>query len=211
MIPWDLALLQRINREWTSPLLDYLMPAVSAIDAWIPFLALVVIIAAVRGGSRTRLMLLCIALAVGLADGVVCKSLKSAVGRVRPHDAMAGVVVRDLAPGKPAVTRLFKPAVSKVSKAPEDGNKKGKSFPSSHTANMFALATVVSLFFRGWGIAAFLLASVVAYSRIYVGAHWPSDIPPSIGIGILLGWAVVRIARIILEKRAQRAVPASPA
>ena len=54
MISWDIDLLHRINRAWTSPLLDYLMPAVSAIDAWIPFFALVVIIAAIRGGNRAR-------------------------------------------------------------------------------------------------------------------------------------------------------------
>ena len=200
MISWDFDLLHRINREWTSPLLDYLMPALSAIDAWIPFLAIIVIIAAVRGGKRARLMLLCIAVAVGLADGVVCKSLKSAVGRVRPRDSMSGVMIRDLAPGKPAVARLFKTPVSKVSTTPEDKDARGKSFPSSHVANMFALATVVALFFRGWGMVAFLMAALVAYSRIYVGAHWPSDIPPSIGIGLLIGWAVVRIAHAIARK-----------
>ena len=202
MISWDSDLLHRINREWTSPFLDYLMPAVSAIDAWIPILAIIVIVAAVRGGKHARLMLLCIAVAVGLADGVVCKSLKSVVGRVRPHDAMSDVMIRDLAPGKPAVTRLFKKPVSKLSKDPEDEHKTGKSFPSSHTANMFALATVVSLFFRGWGMAAFALAALVAYSRVYVGAHWPSDIPPSMGIGILIGWATVRAVSAIASKYA---------
>lgn len=211
MTPWDRQLFHYINHEWTSPWLDYLMPAVSAIDAWIPFLAVIVIVAAVRGGARTRIMLACIAVAVGLCDGVVCKTLKSAVGRARPHDAMADVIIRDLAPGKPAVTRLFKPPVSKISKAPEDLGKRGKSFPSSHTANMFALATVVALFHRRWGIAAFVLASLVAWSRVYVGAHWPSDVPPSIGIGILLGWTVCRTARIFLEKRARRLAASSPA
>jgi undecaprenyl-diphosphatase len=198
MISWDFDLLHRINREWTS--LDYLMPALSAIDAWIPFLAIIVIIAAIRGGKNARLMLLCIAVAVGLADGVVCKSLKSAVGRVRPRDSMSGVMIRDLAPGKPALVRLFKTPVSKISTAPEDKDARGKSFPSSHVANMFALATVVSLFFRRWGIVAFAVAALVAYSRIYVGAHWPSDIPPSMGIGVCIGWAVVRSARAIARK-----------
>jgi undecaprenyl-diphosphatase len=200
MISWDFDLLHRINREWTSPFLDYLMPALSAIDAWIPFLAIIVIIAAFRGGKRARLMLLCIAVAVGLADGVVCKSLKSAVGRVRPRDSMSGVMIRDLAPGKPAVVRLFKTPVSKVSTTPEDKDARGKSFPSSHVANMFALATVVALFYRGWGILAFAVAALIAYSRIYVGAHWPSDIPPSIGIGMFIGWAVVRIVTAIARK-----------
>ena len=203
MISWDFDLLQRINREWTSPFLDYLMPALSAIDAWIPFLAIIVIIAAIRGGKRARLMLLCIAVAVGLADGVVCKSLKSAVGRVRPRDSMSGVMIRDLAPGKPAIVRLFKTPMSKVSTEPKDKDARGNSFPSSHVANMFALATVVALFFRGWGMVAFVVAALVAYSRIYVGAHWPSDIPPSAGIGMLVGWGTVRIAGAITKRWAK--------
>lgn len=203
MTAWDLDLLHRINGEWTAPWLDYLMPAVSAIEAWMPFLALIVIIAAIRGGKSVRLMLLCIALAVGIADGVVCKSLKSAIGRVRPRDAMAGVVIRDLAPAKPAVMRLFKAPVSKISEAPEDKDARGKSFPSSHVANMFALATVVAMFYRGWGLLAFLVALLVAWSRVYVGAHWPSDIPPSIGIGVLLGWGVVTVARRLAARRAK--------
>lgn len=205
MTDWDFDLLHRINRDWTSPFLDYLMPAVSAIDAWIPFLAVVIIIAAIRGGNRARLMLLCIAVAVGFADGVVCKSLKSAVGRVRPRDAMSNVIIRDLAPGKPAVVRLFKTPVSKISTTPEDKDATGKSFPSSHAANMFALATVIALFFRGWGVVAFVVAALIAYSRVYVGAHWPSDIPPSIGIGVLVGWATVRIASAIAQRYKKRA------
>jgi undecaprenyl-diphosphatase len=203
MISWDLDLLHRINSEWTSPLLDYLMPALSAIDAWIPLLAVIVIIAAIRGGKRARLMLLCLAIAVGIGDGVVCKSLKSAVGRVRPRDSMSGVVIRDLAPGKPAFMRLFKAPVSKVSNEPEDKDATGKSFPSSHTSNMFAVATVIALFFRGWGVVAFVVAAGVAYSRVYVGAHWPSDIPPSIGIGMLIGWATVRAVLAVARKYAR--------
>lgn len=204
MIAWDLDLLHRINSEWTAPWLDYLMPALSAIDAWTPLLAVIVIIAAVRGGKRARLMLLCIALAAGIGDGVICKSLKSAVGRVRPRDAMSGVVIRDLAAGKPAFTRLFKAPVSKVSETPEDEHTTGKSFPSSHTANMFAVATVIALFFRGWGIVALVIAAGVAYSRVYVGAHWPSDIPPSIGIGMLIGWATVRAVSLISRQLQSR-------
>ena len=207
MTAWDLDILHRVNGEWTAPWLDYLMPAVSAIEAWAPFLALIVIIAAVRGGRRVRLMLLCVAVAVGIADGVVCKSLKSAVGRVRPRDAMAGVIVRDLAPAKPALMRLFKAPVIKISEAPEDKDARGKSFPSSHVANMFALATVVAMFYRGWGLLAFFIAALVAWSRVYVGAHWPSDIPPSIGIGVLLGWVVVLAARKLMDRRSRASVP----
>ena len=195
MTSWDLTLLHRINREWTSPFLDWLMPAVSAIEAWLPFLIIIGVIVALRSGSRGRIMLLCAAVAVGVADGVVCKSLKSSIGRVRPRDAMSGVVIRDLADARPAVMRLFKAPEIKISKTPEDKNARGKSFPSSHVANLFALSTVIAMFHRGWGVFLFFIAALVAWSRIYVGAHWPSDVPPSMGIGILLGWLAVSAAR----------------
>lgn len=193
MMSWDLELLRRINQEWTHPLLDWLLPAVSAIEAWLPLLAALALAVLWRGGRRARGMLLCLAVTLAVGDGLVCKGLKEAVGRVRPRDALDGVIIRDLGKASPAFLRLFQPVVMKPSKARDE--TRGKSFPSSHTANLFAAATVVALFYRGWGAALFILAFLIAWSRVYVGAHWPSDIPPSAGLGVALGWAAVHLAR----------------
>ncbi|MBL9147040.1 MAG: phosphatase PAP2 family protein [Verrucomicrobiaceae bacterium] len=204
MNAWDLDLFWHINRDWTHPVLDWLMPTLSAIDVWLPFLVLLLTFIAWRGGRRERLMLLALALALGLSDGVVGNGLKKTFDRVRPRDQMSGVMMRDLAKVKPRVLALFKAPeikISKVKKVPETGN----SLPSNHTINLFAAATVIGLFFRRWALPMYLLAAAVAYSRVYVGAHWPSDIPPSAALGLSIGWLVVALLQKLFRQSASEA------
>lgn len=207
---WDLDLFWHINRDWTSPALDWLMPALSAIDAWVPLLGLLLVLLAWRGGRRVRLMLLCLAVALVMSDAVIGNGLKKVFHRVRPRDQMSGVVIRDLALASPRFLALARPATHKLSKVnviPSDGN----SLPSNHAMNLFAAATVVALFFRGWGIAVYGLAATVAYSRVYVGAHWPSDIPPSAALGVLVGLLMTYVVMKITSRSAKPAPPPASA
>ena len=191
---WDLDLFWLINRDWANPVFDWLMPALSAIDAWLPLFGLLVLVILWRGGRRPRLMLLCVAIALILGDAIIGKGMKQLCNRIRPRDQMSGVMIRDLAPAKPRMLALFKAPViksSKVKKVPSEGN----SLPSNHTINLFAAATVIAMFFRRWGMAIYVLACAVAYSRVYVGAHWPSDLVPSAALGVVTGWTVVVLMR----------------
>ena len=198
MATWDLELLKLINQEWTAGWLDWFMPAISAIEAWMPPLVVLAFFLAVKGGRPAKRALLCCALAIGIGDGLISNTLKKSIGRVRPRDAVEGIISRDLGAGEPAIRRLFVAPVQEV-RHPK-GETQGKSFPSSHTINMFAVATVLACFYRRLGIATYLLAAAVAYSRIYCGAHWPSDIPPSIALGLLTGLGVVWVVRRLDSK-----------
>lgn len=63
-------------------------------------------------------------------------------------------------------------------------NLKDYSFPSGHTAASFSIATTMALNIPKISIVVFLLASIVAISRIYLGVHYPTDVAAGIIIGL---------------------------
>lgn len=76
------------------------------------------------------------------------------------------------------------------------------SFPSGHTLHGFGAATMVFLHFKKAGVAALLLAAAIAFSRLYLFVHFPTDI---LG-GLLLGGAVALAVYFTAGKIAGKAV-----
>jgi undecaprenyl-diphosphatase len=75
---------------------------------------------------------------------------------------------------------------------------RGLGFPSGHAAVAFAMATVVAPVLRPTGrVVAFAVAALVAFARVYVGAHLPLDVIGGAALGILLGslWNIAIGAR----------------
>jgi undecaprenyl-diphosphatase len=60
-----------------------------------------------------------------------------------------------------------------------------QSFPSGHAAIFFALATAIYFFHKKWGIGCFVIAILVAISRIFIGVHWPTDVLAGALIGVI--------------------------
>lgn len=77
------------------------------------------------------------------------------------------------------------------------------SFPSGHSMASFEAATSIFIQNRRWGIAALALAAMIAFSRMYLFVHFPSDVLAGILLGIGIALLVWRIALQMEKKNLQ--------
>lgn len=150
-------------QELHTPLGDMFWPALTKLgNAGMIWILLAVVLLLIPGTRRSGLILA----AALLVDMILCNGLlKPLIARIRPYEVNT------------AVTLL-------VAK-PTDF-----SFPSGHTAAAFTSAA--ALFFAGekrlWK-AAFVLAVLLAFSRLYLYVHYPTDVMGGMIIGIITGYA----------------------
>ena len=69
------------------------------------------------------------------------------------------------------------------------------SFPSGHASSSFAVAVILfQCFKKRTGILALVLASMISFSRLYIGVHYPTDVIVGIIIGTIVAILVYRIS-----------------
>lgn len=94
--------------------------------------------------------------------------IKNLFARIRPYEVIDGLILL-------------------VGKAPD------YSFPSGHTGSAFALAVVIFMVMdRKYGIIALILASLMGFSRLYVGIHYPSDVLGGVILGVVTSVIAVK-------------------
>lgn len=194
----DSSLFFLINRGMANPFFDVIMPALSnqGYLLVIPFLIYIILhrSAAARdpGGGRrtaTALRAMAIALCSLFIVDMIEAFLKPAIGRVRPCHALEGVRV--------------------LTKCHE-----GFSMPSGHALSSFAFATPLFRLTRsavpaGARACPLVLASLIAFSRVYVGVHYPSDVLAGALIGSAVAEALCQAYHLVTARLRRGAAPGS--
>ena len=165
----ELAILNWIQDFLRVDWLDGIMVFVTTLgDAGAVWIVLALVLLCFR---KTRPAGLTVAAALVL-DLVVCNGvLKPLFGRVRPC--------------------VVNPAVELLVSCPTDA-----SFPSGHTAASFAAVGALRAAGSRLWLPSLVLAVLIAFSRLYLYVHWPSDVL----CGAVLGWALGYAARWLLGK-----------
>lgn len=165
---FDIYILQFIQNNMHTPVLDKLMIFATKLGnnglIWI-FISILLVIISKKHKKAGFVTLL--ALFIGAMLGEVI--IKHIVQRPRPFLEMNTI-------------KLLIP------------KPKSFSFPSGHTTAAFAAVVVLSRYFKKYSIEFFILAFLIAFSRMYLCVHYPTDVLAGIILGIISGKIALGIA-----------------
>lgn len=163
---FDLPILDWISSHLHCPALDAIMPIITSLGnggiIWI--LCAAVLLAF----PQTRKIGLGIGFALIMGLLTCNLLLKPCIARIRPFDYQQTYL-------NTSISLLISP--------PRD-----YSFPSGHTIASFEAAVVIFLNRKKWGIPALILACLIAFSRLYLYVHYPTDVLAALILGTLFAF-----------------------
>ena len=179
VVTFDLPILDWIQAHLQCTFMDVTMPIVTLFgDGGVFWIAVAVVLLLFAKYRKTGFSM-GMALVLGL---LVCNIiLKPQVARIRPYNFQLQEYGRE-------ITLLVK-------------GLNDYSFPSGHTIASFEACTVLMLHDKRLGIPATVLAILIAFSRLYLYVHYPTDVLVSLVLGILFGFLGSYIVDQIYKKK----------
>ena len=159
---WEIDFLNAVQHLLRNEFLDVIMPFISALGNAGIFWILLTLVLLIIPKTRKTGLASAIALLIMLVTGNMI--MKPLVARLRPFTVNT------------AIELLIPPPLD-------------FSFPSGHTFASFASATAIMKNNRRFGIPALILAACIAFSRLYLYVHYPTDVFFGLIFGVLAGLA----------------------
>lgn len=166
----DLWFFHFVNGTMSNIVFDHIMPVITDTAYWRPIYAGAIIALLWKGGVKGRWCAATLLVGVAVMDPLSTHLLKEPIGRLRPYDVLD------------SLNQLVRSGSG--------------SFPSNHALNNAMAATVLTFFYRKKRILWWSGALLVAFTRVYCGVHWPSDIIGGLVIGSAAGWALTHLVRL---------------
>ena len=176
-ISFDLPILDWIQATLQSDFMDQFMPFITKFGDHGTFWMIISALLLIFPKTRKTGLGMAIAMLMGL---LICNvTLKPLVGRIRPYDLQAelGITIQLLG------ERMH-----------------DFSFPSGHTIASFEAAVVLLKNSKKMGIPALILAVLIAFSRLYLYVHYPTDVIVSVILGTLFAFIGNALAGLIAPK-----------
>ncbi len=158
---------------------DEVMLIITGKKTWIPMYLVILFYIFRTYKLKGFIVLLFIVLTITLADQISVKLFKNIFERLRP---------------------CYNPEIKDILHCPRlSGGHFG--FVSSHAANTFGFALFSLLLFKNLKYSIFIVlwATVVSYSRIYLGVHYPADIVGGALLGIIIGIVVYKLYTLAIK------------
>ena len=173
MNPFDSAVMTFVQSGFHNPVTDAVFPAVTYLGESGIFWILLSLLIIAMGRKNGWRTTGCLML--GLLLGEI--ALKNIICRPRPFQEM------------PEISLLIPPP-------------SGYSFPSGHSCASFAAATIIFLKDKRPGTAALALAALIAFSRVFLFVHYPTDVLAGSLLGVLCALAAAYGYRRLFQKKA---------